>query len=1212
MKLKILLCILSTVFVLCFSRSGQADSAGTEKWTIPFGEFGPSLPSIDYEGNIYVIWNNTIFSYKPDGMLNWQFATDFSLWGLMIGEGANLYALAKTSDGSQVIALSLAGELQWSYTVEKDEERIYSFAVGPEHSIYLAQRSAKLSKLDSSGTLLWTTQIGDSEQVSYVGQPLVAQDGTVYVKNDNKIHAVDTTGVLKWVYANPSYLDLEGVSAIGNDGTIFQALEEGTLLAINPNGTLKWQYLAAEFDRGDETNVSWDHIESSPVIAEDGTVYYSGSYTGIHGISAQGQLNVNIKYAADSISIGNDGVLYLDNFFAVSAINPDGTERWSYSTNQGYAAIWDFDLVTTNRGVNGEVYVSTMTDLIAINSDSGIIANSSWARHGGNARNNWSTVSHRVPDDSDGDGLFDEDELNHLNTDPHNFDTDFDGVADNIEIERASDPTNSLSFPGSEGTLKWRYFVGEKFRTESPRLLSNQRVYIESRNARYVFSKEGQLTWSDNFYNRYQNTFTSLYDSPYIYVTTNGISAYVLAEDKMESDQNSTKQLLLYETADDSSTAAFLDTNNIEQSPEMVEKQWSAPCSFPSEPAIHANGTVYFSCTGTVLYAYNNKSGTLHWSLDLTETPSTRSSSYWIWSSPALGVDGTIYVASKYGELYAVNPDGSIKWVFNTESAIHASPVVDSDGTVYLGAINGVFYAVNPDGSLKWSFTTENAIIGSAAIGADGVIYVGSMDSYMYALSSTGELRWKYRTGNPIGSSPAIADDGTVYFGSQDGYVYALYSTSQGLMDSTWPKYAKDNSLSSFLAWEDLPEGDVDNDGVINEHDNCPLTANPDQYNNDGDLAGDACDDDDDNDGIDDIADAYPFVSIGGLPDNDGDGAPDTCDVICIASGMQADEDDDNDGVSDTEDFFPFDAKRFRAYAAYSDVNGDGRSDILWRSNTKGWNFLWAMEGLVPTISPINVVPEAAWQMATLSDFDGDRKTDIFWRNELTGENVIYLMDGSGIKTKKPLNYATPGVWELKSSGDFNGDGKEDVLWRNTETKNTWAFLMDGDKIAGYSPLLRVTNPDFRIIATGNVDGDEDDDVIWINTYRAVFVWLLNDAKMESVYRLTVLHENWVVAGFADMDGDGTDDLITRNEENGLVWVYFLNDGQIREGAQLYQVENLNWQLVHTGDYNGDGKADIFWRNVESGENIVHLMDGATIAAKGVLRTLDNSWVAAQ
>jgi len=53
-------------------------------------------------------------------------------------------------------------------------------------------------------------------------------------------------------------------------------------------------------------------------------------------------------------------------------------------------------------------------------------------------------------------------------------------------------------------------------------------------------------------------------------------------------------------------------------------------------------------------------------------------------------------------------------------------------------------------------------------------------------------------------------------------------------------------------------DGDtVCNNGAANgDDDNCPNTANVDQWNYDGDSYGDACDDDDDNDGALDYADS--------------------------------------------------------------------------------------------------------------------------------------------------------------------------------------------------------------------------------------------------------------------------------------------------------------------------------------------------------------------
>ncbi len=51
---------------------------------------------------------------------------------------------------------------------------------------------------------------------------------------------------------------------------------------------------------------------------------------------------------------------------------------------------------------------------------------------------------------------------------------------------------------------------------------------------------------------------------------------------------------------------------------------------------------------------------------------------------------------------------------------------------------------------------------------------------------------------------------------------------------------------------------DDDNDGIVDEQDNCPFDANPNQEDNEGDLIGDVCDPDDDNDLHPDVNDCEP------------------------------------------------------------------------------------------------------------------------------------------------------------------------------------------------------------------------------------------------------------------------------------------------------------------------------------------------------------------
>tara|TARA_R110000796_G_scaffold11552_11_gene39139 strand:+ start:11585 stop:15175 length:3591 start_codon:yes stop_codon:yes gene_type:complete len=104
-------------------------------------------------------------------------------------------------------------------------------------------------------------------------------------------------------------------------------------------------------------------------------------------------------------------------------------------------------------------------------------------------------------------------------------------------------------------------------------------------------------------------------------------------------------------------------------------------------------------------------------------------------------------------------------------------------------------------------------------------------------------------------------------------------------------------------------DNDTDNDGILDNSDNCPSIPNTDQADNDSDGDGDVCDTDDDNDGTPDTEDAFPL-----------DGNEDT-DTDRDGTGDNADTDDDNDGTPDNEDAFPLDGNED------TDTDGDGTGD---------------------------------------------------------------------------------------------------------------------------------------------------------------------------------------------------------------------------------------------------------------------------------------------
>jgi hypothetical protein len=135
-------------------------------------------------------------------------------------------------------------------------------------------------------------------------------------------------------------------------------------------------------------------------------------------------------------------------------------------------------------------------------------------------------------------------------------------------------------------------------------------------------------------------------------------------------------------------------------------------------------------------------------------------------------------------------------------------------------------------------------------------------------------------------------------------------------------------NLTGFLLYKSVNDfiigNDLDGDGIANNVDNCPCTANPDQVDTDGDGVGDACDncvyvqnpkqEDFDDDGVGDLCDNCRNTFNPDQTDSDGDGLGDSCDnCIFIPNPMQydydgdgvgneCDDDIDNDGIPNDQD----------------------------------------------------------------------------------------------------------------------------------------------------------------------------------------------------------------------------------------------------------------------------------------------------------------------
>jgi len=198
--------------------------------------------------------------------------------------------------------------------------------------------------------------------------------------------------------------------------------------------------------------------------------------------------------------------------------------------------------------------------------------------------------------------------------------------------------------------------------------------------------------------------------------------------------------------------------------------KWASPFRFtsgssPSPMLIDKNGILYFGADDKQVYAVNSD-GAAKWSY--TTGGAIR---YGCATSP----DGaSVYATSSDGCVYALNSaNGTLKWKTAAIAGVYNCAVA-GDGTVYVGSTNGKLYAFAPDGTQKWTFQSQSKVTCAPAIAADGTVYFGSQDMNLYALDPTGHLKWYYRTGGPIYSAPTLDASGTIIFGAWPGALTAL------------------------------------------------------------------------------------------------------------------------------------------------------------------------------------------------------------------------------------------------------------------------------------------------------------------------------------------------------------------------------------------------------------------------------------------------------
>ena len=245
--------------------------------------------------------------------------------------------------------------------------------------------------------------------------------------------------------------------------------------------------------------------------------------------------------------------------------------------------------------------------------------------------------------------------------------------------------------------------------------------------------------------------------------------------------------------------------------------------------------------------------------------------------------------------------------------------------------------------------------------------------------------------------------------------------------------------------------------------------------------------------------------------------------------------------------------------AQSGDFNGDNLADILWRG-PDGEVTIWNMDGpeLVASSEVMrnghSVNPGHNWTIQGTGDFNGDGKTDILWRSTADAGAVhIWTMDNADIVSSHPATLGGGGApnpgshWNVAGTGDFNGDGMSDIFWRGAAGE-VGIWQMNGTEIQDSSLVtlgghaVNVDNDKWSVAGIGDFNGDGNSDVLWRSASGEVGLWLMDGAHLlvasfieRNGEPLRLSNARWSIAGTGDYNGDGKADILWRGPEGHTV-----------------------------------------------------------------------------
>lgn len=305
---------------------------------------GESSPVLAPNGDVLIGTDHGISRLSRSGGVVWDHSFAATTYAApAIAADGTIYCspLFNATSGLGLFALNPDGTTKWQYTNLHDSARtLASPVIGNDGTAYFAVANDGIYAFNPDGTRRWYVPTGRY----YIGSPALSRDGsTLYVGDDSfRMSALDAfTGTSRWDFSTRT----RSSPAVAPDGTIYLGTDNGSVLALNPDGTQKWQRFFGS---------SFNEFFMSPVIAPDGTIVIGSTESVLYAFNPDGSTrwSLNGHYSIGSPGLDPAGNIYLAEANFLSSFTIDGQLRWQLPAGES-------TVCQTVVGNDGRLYYTT-------------------------------------------------------------------------------------------------------------------------------------------------------------------------------------------------------------------------------------------------------------------------------------------------------------------------------------------------------------------------------------------------------------------------------------------------------------------------------------------------------------------------------------------------------------------------------------------------------------------------------------------------------------------------------------------------------------------------------------------------------------------------------------------------------------------------------------------------------------------------------------